>query len=149
MIFPLRQFLNILAWAIAVCIFGSAASLIAQAKTVRVGLTDSGLEPPNIMVSVGDTVTWVKKDPGDPAQYVVASYTGEWTSPPITTEPFSYTFGRIGTYYYHGGTDGTIQVEPATNLGQRISIAAPPDGFRFVGGYLLLEAASSVSPTHI
>jgi len=121
-----------------------------QAATIVVGLFDCGIVPPNVSINLGDTVVWRREFPADPSSYFVESYTGEWKSPAITTNSFSFTVTSPGTFYYRSSAaPGTVTVVASTNPPPDLSIAAPPDGFRFVGGDLLMQAATAKNPVEV
>jgi plastocyanin/FtsP/CotA-like multicopper oxidase with cupredoxin domain len=84
-----------------------------QTQTKEVHLTTGGVfSPKDIMINVGDTVTWIWDDA---TQHTVTSDTGAWTNsgvksggPPFPT--FQNTFNTSGIYKYHcqihGGPNG-------------------------------------------
>src|SRR5438105_513375 len=126
-----------------------------ESANVVLYLYDCGITPvPNISVNVGDTITWAKQFPGDPAAYRVESYTGEFQSPPITTNVFYFSFNQPGTFYFRAYglvmdpriTSGTITVLPWSNGPPDITLTTPVEGFWFVqGGPVTLQTSTSES----
>jgi plastocyanin len=85
------------------------------AGDVEVGVGHSRLEPAEITIGVGDTVTWTNRD-AMPGGHSVAAEDGSFESPALGVgESFRHTFTTPGTVRYaiqeHPETQGTIVVE--------------------------------------
>jgi len=83
------------------------ALLLALALPGVAGATEYEVEipglfyvPGDLVVLVGDTVTWTNQEAGVP--HTTTSDTGVWDSGTLNTgQSFSFTFTQAGTFTYH------------------------------------------------
>jgi hypothetical protein len=115
----------------------------------------NGLDRPLLAIDAGDTVTWQASDGFFSG---VQSYTGDWKSPPLTTNgaTYSMTFNQTGLYLYealgsYGPVPGAITVLGWTNQPPAISINNPVDGFVLTNprAFVRLDASVRVEETNI
>lgn len=94
-------------------LFLVAAPAAAGDVTVKVG--HNHLDPAEVQVGVGDTVTWVNQD-AMPGGHSVVAADGSFESPGLDVgESFTHTFTKPGTFRYsiqeHPSATGTVVVE--------------------------------------
>jgi hypothetical protein len=119
----------------------------------------NGLDRPLLAIDAGDTVTW---EVTDNEKYFtgVQSYTGDWSSPPLTTNGafYSMTFGQPGLYLYEAVSQfgqppfpGAITVLGWTSQAPAISINSPVEGFVFASPRLFvrIDATIRIAETNI
>jgi len=97
---------------------GAVLALPASAANVGVQLGDGFFEPRDLVVALGDTVTWTHTGT---KVHTVNSDDGAWNSEDLNNgDTFEHTFDRAGTFgyfcLYHGGPGGghagTVTVLP-------------------------------------
>jgi hypothetical protein len=144
---------------------GSAPLLCASAAELKIlmhlpdAVDQNGLSRPLLAIDAGDTVTW---EVTDNYKYFtgVRSYSGDWSSPPLTTNGASYsmTFNQPGLYLYEAlGSfgqppfPGAITVLGWTNQPPAISINYPVEGFVFASPrqFVRLDATVRIAETNI
>ncbi len=107
----------------------------------------------SLAVNVGDTVVWVNPEP---TTNYVASYGGEWKSPPLGPgDTFAFTFSDAGFYAYHTGAtleasfsalvSGAITVKAWTGAPPALTINTPVDGTVLRPMFAALLQASSTN----
>src|SRR6266576_1553928 len=122
----------------------------AASGEVLVTISDTRLDPQNLAINVGDSVTWQLVNVG--TGYVVREYLGEWTNTWMTNQDrFTHTFSSVGNVVYRtvvcccppppglplcGGEQGagqlgvgTITVKAWTNSPPAITLSSPIEGF--------------------
>ena len=106
----LRTLIIVLAAASAMVVAGPAA-----AATKNISIYASGFSPNNVMITEGDTVTWLN---ADSANHQVLATKGQFVSAILKRgQKFSFTFRSAGTYAYedelHPKLTGKIVVKGA------------------------------------
>lgn len=104
---------HVLAIAAAAALLFAASSAVAGDVTVKVG--HKRLEPAEVTIGVGDTVTWVNED-AMPGGHTLAAADGSFESPALDQgESFTHTFSQPGKVRYtiqeHPEAEGTVTVE--------------------------------------
>jgi len=91
------------------------AASSARAENIEVKIENFTFNPPQIMVHVGDTVTWVNHD--DIPHTVMSKGQGFRSKVLDSDEKFSFTFAAPGSFSYfcslHPHMTGAIVVEAA------------------------------------
>jgi plastocyanin len=144
----------------------STAVLCASAAELKIlmhhpdPVDQNGLDRPLLTIDSEDTVTW---EVTDNFFTNVQSYTGDWSSPPLTTNggaSYSMTFTQPGLYLYEASplypwsslpVPGAITVLGWTNHPPEISLNDPVEGFVFASRHALvrLDATVRIAETNI
>jgi plastocyanin len=123
-----------------------AFSSVASAKTVAVDISKAGFVPADVMLQVGDALTFTNKDT---ANHQVVCQTCPFTSPVLKpNETFSYTFTKAGKFTYvdplnKKNKKGTATVSAAPAV---VSLAATPSVVTY-GGKTTLSGTISTQPS--
>ena len=81
----------------------------ALAGDVTVTITHGKLEPPEVIVAMGDTVTFRNKDEMPGGHSIVAD-DGSFESPALDAgERWSHTFQKLGMFPYHVGEHPNVK----------------------------------------